>query len=80
MIGPYGGVEIQQHSLLTFVVDELKWLDLHSGRFTTGKNPVVHCIRGWVGPRASFNFWKYIKNPYTCRESKHISFVFQFVA
>jgi hypothetical protein len=41
-MGPYGGVETQQHSFLTSAVDGLELFDLHSGHFTAGKNPGVH--------------------------------------
>jgi hypothetical protein len=41
---------------LTLTLDGCEWSASRPGRFTLGeKAPGTHCIRGWVGPRASLD-------------------------
>jgi len=40
---------------LTSALDGGGWSTSRPGRLTPGKKPGIHCIRGWVGPRAGLD-------------------------
>jgi hypothetical protein len=52
----YVGVEVQLHSFLTSEPDGGEWSALRSVCFTPREIATgIHCIRGWVGPRAGMD-------------------------
>jgi hypothetical protein len=48
----WGSGDIALLILLTSALDGGKWSSSRPGRFTPGKAPGTHSVRGWVGPRA----------------------------
>jgi hypothetical protein len=64
---------VQLHSFLTSDLGGAERSALHSGRFTAGeRDPSIHRIRGWMGPRTGLDNWDKIKIPFPCREYKQI--------
>jgi hypothetical protein len=49
----YGGVDVYIHVFMTSALVGGGWSASRPGSFATGETaPGVHCIGGWVGPRA----------------------------
>ena len=56
---------------LTSALDEGEWQASRPGRFIPGEGiPSTNRIGGWVGPRASLDFWRKVSRP--CRDSNPI--------
>jgi hypothetical protein len=55
---------------LNSTLDGGNWLDTRPGHFTPAKRePTIHCVRGWVGPRAGLDAVKNSKTSCLSSES-----------
>jgi len=52
------GVEIQVHSFLTSAPERGEWTNARPSRLRKGKDPSIHLVGGWMGPRAGLEIWK----------------------
>jgi hypothetical protein len=51
----YGGVEVQFHTFLAWVIDGCEWSASRPGYFTPGETASgTHWVGGWAEPRAGF--------------------------
>ena len=63
------GVEVQDHSFLTSVLDGSEWSTTGSGRFTPVKKPGTHCTGDWAGTSAGLDVSVKRKIICPCRDS-----------
>jgi hypothetical protein len=66
----YGGVEVQLHAFLTSVIHGREWSSARPGRFTPGKNPGTHWIRGWVGSSVGLDVLEH-REMHECQQPAH---------
>jgi len=49
-------VDVYLHAFVTSALDGVEWSALCPGFFNPGeRDPDIHCIGGWVGPRAGLD-------------------------
>jgi len=64
----YGGVEVQLHTVLIPSLYGGEWSVSGPDRFSSGESaPNIHCVGGWVGPRANLGGGKKKCSPFIAR-------------